>query len=130
MASQPATYTKVSWNALPDYPGETCRIYSGPLRCEHFAFIINRQEPGSEGIHHAHDVAEEIYVVVRGRGQMRIGAEAIEARELDAFRVPAGIEHSTANPYGEECWWLVIGAPPDEFVAFDPVAYGPGGGLE
>jgi mannose-6-phosphate isomerase-like protein (cupin superfamily) len=126
MATQ-TDYTRVSWDTLQDYPGETCRIYSGPLRCEHFAFIINRQEAGTTGVHHAHDAAEEIYVVLRGKGEMRIGEEIVEAHPLDAFRVPAGIEHSTANPNDEECWWLVIGAPPDEFVAFDPVAYGPGG---
>jgi quercetin dioxygenase-like cupin family protein len=124
---QEATYTKVSWDGLKDYPGETSRIYSGPLRCENLAFIINRQEPGSAGVHHSHEQAEEIYVVIRGAGQMRIGDETIDVKELDGIRVPAGVEHSTANPTDADCWWLVMGSPPDEFIAWDPVAYGPGG---
>ena len=124
---QEATYTKVSWDGLKDYPGETSRIYSGPLRCENFAFIINRQEPGSVGVHHSHDQAEEIYVVIRGAGPMRSGDETVDVQELDGVRVPAGVEHSTTNPTDSDCWWLVIGSPPDEFIAWDPVAYGPGG---
>lgn len=130
MAVSPPVYTKVSWDGLPDYPGETCRIYSGPLHCENLAFIVNRQVPGARGTLHSHDVAEEIYVVLRGRGQMIVGEETLEARELDAFRVAPGVDHTTANPYDEDCLWLVIGAPADEFVAWDPVAYGPGGGLD
>ena len=55
---QEATYTRVSWDGLKDYPGETCRIYSGPLRCENLAFIINRQEPGDVGVHHSHEQAD------------------------------------------------------------------------
>jgi mannose-6-phosphate isomerase-like protein (cupin superfamily) len=130
MASQQAEYTKVSWDELPDYPGETSRIYSGPLRCENFAFIINRQEPGTKGTQHSHDVAEEIYVVLQGKAKMIVGDQELDANPLDAFRVAPGVEHSTSNPYDEDCLWLVIGAPADEFIAWDPVAYGPGGGLD
>ena len=130
MAVPQSAYTKVSWNGLVDYPGETCRIYSGPLRCENLAFIVNRQLPGASGTLHSHDVAEEIYIVLRGRGQMIVGEEKVEARELDAFRIPPGVDHSTANPYEDDCMWLVIGAPADEFIEWDPVAYGPGGGLD
>lgn len=120
-----STYSMARWDELKDYPGETCRIYSGPLACEHIAFIINRQEPGSAGAMHAHDVAEEIYVLLNGQAEMLVEDEVIEARPLDAFRIPAGVQHTTRNSTTEDALWLVIGAPPDEFVAWDPVAYGP-----
>jgi mannose-6-phosphate isomerase-like protein (cupin superfamily) len=118
-------YRSVRWDELQDYPGETSRIYSGPLACENFAFIIVRQEPGDEGVHHHHDVAEEVYVLLRGEGELRVRDEVITLRPHDAVRVEPGVDHSTANRTGEDAWWLVIGAPTDEFVAFDPVAYGP-----
>ena len=126
--STAAKYTKVSWDGLVDYPGETCRIYSGPLACENFAFIVNRQEPGDAGVMHHHDEAEEIYVLLRGEAEMLVEDEVIRAKPLDAFRIPALVEHTTRNPTDEDAWWLVIGAPADEFIAWDPVAYGPGGG--
>ncbi len=37
----------------------------------------------------------------------------------------AGREHASENPFDEEAWWLVTGSPVDEFMEFDPVAYGP-----
>lgn len=120
-----ANYTRARWNELQDYPGETCRIYSGPLACEHIAFIVNRQEPGSAGIMHAHDEAEEIYVLLQGRAEFLVDDDVVEAEPLDAFRVAAGVQHTTRNQTSEDALWLVIGAPPAEFVAWDPVAYGP-----
>ena len=123
MAQRP--WRKVSWDGLVDYPGETCRIYSGPLACEHFAFIINRQETDTAGEMHAHDEAEEVYVLLRGSAAVRVEDELIEMAPLDAVRVAAGVQHTTENHSGEDAWWLVIGSPTDEFVAWDPVAYGP-----
>lgn len=118
-------YTRTSWDELEDYPGETCRIYSGPLACEHFAFIVNRQEPGTTGVMHSHEEAEEIYVLLQGSGQMLVEGDVVDAKPLDAFRIPPHVEHTTRNASDSDALWLVIGAPPDEFIAFDPVAYGP-----
>jgi uncharacterized cupin superfamily protein len=118
-------YYHVRWNELEDYPGETSRIYSGPLACSNFAFIINRQEPGAEGVHHNHDVAEEVYVLLSGEGRLRVEDEVITLGHHDAVRVEPGVMHSTSNHGTEEAVWLVIGAPADEFIAWDPVAYGP-----
>ena len=124
MASK-AKYSRVTWDGLKDYPGETSRIYSGPLGCQHFAFIVNRQEPGSEGVMHSHDEAEEIYVLLQGEADLIVEDEVIPARPLDAIRVPPNVDHMTRNTSGADALWLVIGAPPDEFIAWDPVAYGP-----
>ena len=123
-----STFNRVTWNGLTDYPGETCRIYSGPLACENFAFIIHRQETGVAGGLHAHDEAEEVYVLLRGSGKVRVEDELVEMVPLDAVRVPAGVMHTTENDSGDDAWWLVIGSPADEFVAWDPIAYGPPAG--
>jgi mannose-6-phosphate isomerase-like protein (cupin superfamily) len=36
---------------------------------------------------HNHEEAEEVYVVIRGSGRMKLDDEVIEVRELDAIRV-------------------------------------------
>jgi mannose-6-phosphate isomerase-like protein (cupin superfamily) len=36
---------------------------------------------------HKHDEAEEVYVVIRGSGRMKLDDEVIEVAELDAIRV-------------------------------------------
>ena len=118
-------YRYVSWEGLKDYPGETSRIYSGPLGCENFAFIINRQLPGDSGVMHAHDEAEEVYVLLSGQASFVTEDESVPMVPHDAVRVPKGVQHTTRNSSDEDAMWLVIGAPADEFIAWDPIAYGP-----
>ena len=59
---------------------------------------------------HTHATQEEIYVVVRGGGRMKVDDEIIDLAEWDAVRVPPGSWRGyEAGPDGLEL--LVIGAP-------------------
>ena len=59
---------------------------------------------------HTHATQEEVYVVVRGSGRMKVDGEIVELREWDAIRVPPGAWRGyEAGPDGLEL--LVIGAP-------------------
>jgi mannose-6-phosphate isomerase-like protein (cupin superfamily) len=59
---------------------------------------------------HTHETQEEVYVVVRGSGRMKLDDEIVELREWDAVRVPPGVWRGyEAGPEGLEI--LVIGAP-------------------
>ena len=59
---------------------------------------------------HTHETQEEVYVVVRGGGRMKLDDEIVELREWDAVRVPPGTWRGyEAGPEGLEIF--VIGAP-------------------
>src|ERR687894_1271359 len=59
---------------------------------------------------HTHSQQEEVYVVVRGGGRMKLDDEIVELAEWDAVRVPPGTWRGyEAGPEGLEL--LVIGAP-------------------
>jgi gentisate 1,2-dioxygenase len=59
---------------------------------------------------HSHETQEELYVVVRGSGRMKLDDEIVEVREWDAVRVPPGTWRGyEAGPEGLEL--LVMGAP-------------------
>ena len=59
---------------------------------------------------HTHETQEEVYVVVRGSGRMKVDDEIIDLAEWDAVRVPPGSWRGyEAGPGGLEL--LVIGAP-------------------
>jgi mannose-6-phosphate isomerase-like protein (cupin superfamily) len=59
---------------------------------------------------HTHKTQEEVFVVVRGSGRMKLDDEIVEVREWDAVRVPPGTWRGyEAGPEGLEL--LVIGAP-------------------
>jgi mannose-6-phosphate isomerase-like protein (cupin superfamily) len=59
---------------------------------------------------HTHTTQEEVYVVVRGSGWMKLDDEIVEVEAWDAVRVPPGTWRGyEAGPEGLEI--LVIGAP-------------------
>jgi len=59
---------------------------------------------------HTHKTQEEVYVVVRGSGRMKVDDEIVELEEWDAVRVPPGSWRGyEAGADGLEM--LVIGAP-------------------
>ena len=59
---------------------------------------------------HSHRRQEEVYVVVRGSGRMKVDDEIVELEEWDAVRVAPGTWRGyEAGPDGLEI--LVIGAP-------------------
>jgi mannose-6-phosphate isomerase-like protein (cupin superfamily) len=59
---------------------------------------------------HTHKTQEEVYVVVRGTGRMKVDDEIIDLKEWDAVRVPPGSWRGyEAGPDGLEL--LIIGAP-------------------
>jgi mannose-6-phosphate isomerase-like protein (cupin superfamily) len=59
---------------------------------------------------HTHVSQEEVYVVVRGSGRMKLDDEIVELAEWDTVRVPPGTWRGyEAGPDGLEL--LVIGAP-------------------
>jgi mannose-6-phosphate isomerase-like protein (cupin superfamily) len=59
---------------------------------------------------HTHKEQEEVYVVVRGSGRMKLDDEIVEVKEWDAVRVPPGTWRGyEGGPEGLEI--LVFGAP-------------------
>jgi mannose-6-phosphate isomerase-like protein (cupin superfamily) len=59
---------------------------------------------------HTHKEQEEVYVVVRGSGRMKLDDEIVEVKEWDVVRVPPGTWRGyEAGPEGLEI--LVFGAP-------------------
>ena len=59
---------------------------------------------------HTHVRQEEVYIVVRGSGRMKVDDEIVELEEWDAVRVPPGTWRGyEAGPEGLDI--LVIGAP-------------------
>jgi mannose-6-phosphate isomerase-like protein (cupin superfamily) len=87
------------------------RAATKPLELEKSALSYQRVPPGYRFPYgHTHTEQEEVYVVVRGSGRMKVDDEIIELEEWDAVRVPPGMWRGyEAGPEGLEI--LVIGAP-------------------
>jgi mannose-6-phosphate isomerase-like protein (cupin superfamily) len=87
------------------------RAATKPLELEKSGLTHQRVPPGIRFPYgHTHETQEEVYVVVRGSGRMKLDDEIVELREWDAVRVPPGTWRGyEAGPDGLEL--LVVGAP-------------------
>jgi len=64
------------------------RFAGADLEAEKTGFSFHRIKPGKrQPFGHKHDEAEEVYVVVRGAGLLKLDDEIIEVESLDAIRV-------------------------------------------
>jgi len=92
-------------------PGLEFRAATKPLELEKSALSYQSVPPNSRFPYgHTHETQEEIYIVVRGSGRMKLDDEIIDLEEWDAVRVPPGTWRGyDAGPNGLELF--VIGAP-------------------
>jgi quercetin dioxygenase-like cupin family protein len=97
--------------AFDGAPGLEFRLATGPLELELSGLSYQRLPPGCRFPYgHTHARQEEVYVVVRGSGRMKLDDEVVALGEWDAVRVPPGTWRGyEAGADGLEM--IVIGAP-------------------
>ena len=78
-------------------------------------------EPNSEQPTHAHPENEQVYVIVRGRGLMKVGDEEQEVVAGTLVFVPPQTGHAIRNTGEEPLVYLSATAPPFDPSALDPV---------
>lgn len=90
---------------------------------------IDKLQPGAKSCKfHNHSMQEEFFLVLRGRGTLRLGDQTYEVREGSCFSKPAGkgISHQFINDSEEVLEILDVGIPdvndvieyPDEQVTY------------
>jgi mannose-6-phosphate isomerase-like protein (cupin superfamily) len=68
--------------------GMEARFAKDDFETEETGFSFHRLKPGNrQPFGHVHEKAEEVYVVVRGNGLLKLDDEIIEVETLDAIRV-------------------------------------------
>ncbi len=74
--------------------------------------VLSRIPPGKSGCpFHTHQLEDEAFVILSGRGVWRHGEEVREIGPGDCVSCPAGtsIGHQIANPFDEDLRYLAIG---------------------
>jgi mannose-6-phosphate isomerase-like protein (cupin superfamily) len=69
-------------------------------------------QPGSQQALHRHLTQEQVYVVIRGQGQMLVGGEERAVSEGTMVFVPPGAEHAIRNASAELLVYVSATAPP------------------
>jgi mannose-6-phosphate isomerase-like protein (cupin superfamily) len=125
----PEAFTKVSLAAVDDAAPANgfgdrweARVARVALEAERTGVSLFRLRPGKRSpFTHRHTDAEEVYVVLSGRGRVKLDDEILDVAPLDCIRVaPATARAFEAGPDGLE--FLALGAhhPGDGEPVQDP----------
>jgi mannose-6-phosphate isomerase-like protein (cupin superfamily) len=80
---------------------------------------ISKVDPGSTSNSHLHEVQEEIFYVLSGRGRIAVGDESVEVTPGSVVVVPAGMLHQLINTGDETLEVLAAVAPPFDEQEFE-----------
>jgi uncharacterized cupin superfamily protein len=72
-----------------------------------------RLKPGQASTRHRHTREDELYVLLEGRGRVRIEHELLTLEPLSALYVEAETVRQVFNDTDADALWLVVGAPPE-----------------
>jgi uncharacterized cupin superfamily protein len=72
-----------------------------------------RLEPGQASTRHRHVSQDELYVLLEGRGRVRVDEELLTLEPLSALYVEAATLRQVFNDTDADALWLVVGAPPE-----------------
>jgi mannose-6-phosphate isomerase-like protein (cupin superfamily) len=77
--------------------------------------------PGSEQPSHLHETSEQVYVIVRGCGMMRVGAEEREVAEGALVFIPPATPHAIRNASDAGLIYVSATSPPFATADLAPV---------
>jgi uncharacterized cupin superfamily protein len=83
------------------------------LGAESLGARLWRLVPGQASTKHCHPSQEELYLVLEGRGRMRVDAELLTLEPLSSVLVTHDSVRQIFNDGDHDALWLVVGAPPE-----------------
>jgi mannose-6-phosphate isomerase-like protein (cupin superfamily) len=101
---------------LGDYPGEM-RGITYAIGAEQTALTYRRmpQHTGSKGSYgHRHRTQEELYLVLSGKLQFKLGAEIVELGKHEAIRVPPQTWRGVWNDESEDAELVIVSTRIDD----------------
>ena len=70
-----------------------------------------RIEPGQASTRHRHKTTEELYVLLEGKGKLRVGDDLLVLDPMDTVLVDPETVRQPFNDTDEDQLWLIVGAP-------------------
>ncbi len=86
---------------------------AGQLEVASLGARLWRLRPGQASTLHRHRSQEELYVLLEGRGRVRVDGETLELAPLDALVVEPDSLRQVFNDTAADALWLIAGAPPE-----------------
>lgn len=95
---------------------------AGQLSAATFGARLWRVAPGQANTRHRHFDEHELYVLLEGRGRMRVGDELLTLEPHSAVLVEPETLRQVFNDTDADQLWLVVGAPRDPYERLHELA--------
>jgi uncharacterized cupin superfamily protein len=89
----------------------------GQLGASRIGARMWRLEPGKASTNHRHFAQEELYVLLEGKGRVRVDGEVMTLEPLDTLLVEPDSHRQLFNDTDDDQLWLVVGAPREEITS-------------
>jgi uncharacterized cupin superfamily protein len=89
----------------------------GQLEASALGARMWRLEPGKASTKHRHFTQEELYVLLEGKGRVRIGDEVLTLAPMDTLLIEADTVRQLFNDTDADQLWLVVGAPRENITS-------------
>lgn len=89
------------------------------LQVSTFGARLWRLQPGQASTRHRHRRTTELYVLLQGRGRIRIGEDLRTLEPLDCLLIDPGTIRQVFNDTDGDQLWLMVGAPPEQANTFE-----------
>lgn len=103
------------------------------LKLENMDISINALKPGWLNPYlHRHVDHEEIYLFIKGAGELKLDERVIQVKEGDVVRISPPVARGIRNPAGnaEELWFICVRASKGPFIMTDAPGAGPVDGVD
>jgi len=80
----------------------------------HFDFRISSYQPKGYAEVHVHQVAENLYYILRGKGIVELDGERHLVEPNVVIHIPPGVRHGIFNTGLEDLVFIVVASPPSD----------------
>jgi quercetin dioxygenase-like cupin family protein len=96
---------------------------AGQVEAPGLAARLWRVRPGQANTRHRHRTQTEVYVLLEGRGRLRVDEELLTLTPMSAAAVDPESVRQLFNDTDDDQLWLIMGAPPEPAPTADDAAY-------
>ncbi len=89
-----------------------------------FDFRISSYQPRGYAEVHSHEVAENLYYILRGRGIVELDGVQHLVEPHMVIHIPPGVRHGIFNTGIEDLVFIVVASPPSDMPAVAPTRGG------
>ena len=110
------------WEQPPAHFSAFSKMLVHPTNADtrYFDFRISSYQPKGYAEVHVHEVAENIYYILQGRGIVELDGEKRLVEPHMVIYIPPGVRHGIFNTGLEDLVFIVVASPPSDMPEVKP----------